>query len=114
MWVQVPTEDTSDVLREPQSVKHREQIEQGSVHRIREPWFDGYGVIGVGSVRWRRVIQNEYGREIHRDHFKVLGVTAIVHGAMLSVIAPLQHPFLIVKLVRDSCSVNLHAGCKNY
>lgn len=114
MRVQIPAEDTADVLREPQGIQYGQQVEQGSVHRIGEPRFDGYGVVGIGPVGRRWIIQYEYGRQVHRDHFQVLGVTAVVHGAVLAVVAPLQHSLLIVQLVGNGRPINLHAGRKNH
>lgn len=50
MRMQVSAKDASDVLRETQSVQHREQVEQGSVHWIGEPRFDRYGIVRVRPV----------------------------------------------------------------
>jgi hypothetical protein len=68
----------------------------------------------IGTICSRRIVEYENGAEICTNGWKILGVASHLWSAMLTVIASLQNASRIVQLVSYSCSVNLHAGSKNY
>jgi len=74
-----------------------------------KPRLDGDRIIWIGTVRARRVIKDENGGQVGGDSGEVLGVGAEVEGAVLPVVAPVQHPLVAVQFVRHGRPVDLHA-----
>ena len=68
----------------------------------------------ISSVGSRRVVQNEDAGEISTDGRQVLGVGAVVEGAVLPVVPPVEHPLVTVQLVRHCLPVYLHAGSEHH